>query len=153
LAVYNGDLTVGTALGCPGLAEAILEPLNAIVESVLESEVTTLKIAEFMQAWIDAGFSPARAYSALGYAQAVKESGWDNLMLTRQGIHKLKKEFQVAGVDPLELELGPLMVRLAKPHQASSRALTHLQQKQAKEDAVAADQTSPEQSSASPRLA
>ena len=137
LASYSGDLTVGTALGCPGLAQAILGPLNAIVAGVVESEVMTLKIAEFTQAWIDAGFSPVKAYSAIGYAAAVKESGWDNLMLTRQGIHKLKREFKLVGVDPLELEMGALMVRLTKPYEASQFSQRRLAKKQAQEDAVA----------------
>ncbi len=135
LAAYQGDLTVGQALGCPELPTAILGPLNGIVDAVLGSEVIDLKLSDFLAAFTSAGFSPRRAYSFAGYAQAIKESGWDNLMLTRQSIHNLKKDFAQAGVDPMELELGPLMVRLAKPYQASERAVARLEEKQAREDA------------------
>jgi hypothetical protein len=130
----HGDMSVGTLLACSGLTEAILGPLNGIVDSIVESEVMTLNISQFMQRFIDAGYSPVKAYSAIGYAAAVKESGWENLMLTRQGIHKLKKEFKAAGIDPLELELGPIMARLSKPHQASSLALRRLEKQQLAED-------------------
>ena len=134
LAEYAGDLTVGAVLGCPGLSTAILGPLNGVVDTVLGSEVLNMKIDEFMQRFIDAGFSYPNAISKIGYAAAVKESGWDSLMLTRQGIGKLKKEFERAGVDPLELEMGPILVRLTKPYTSSGRQMTALERRQAVED-------------------
>lgn len=133
--VQGGDLTVGTALGCPGLAEAILGPLDGIVDSVLASEVIDMKKADFIKAFMDAGFSYPNAVGKIGWAAAVKDYGWEGLMLTRQGIYKLRKEFERAGIDPQELELGPLMVRITKPYQASDAAIARLEQKQAKEDA------------------
>jgi len=137
VAFANGDMSVGTALGCLGLPGAILGPLNGIVDDVIGSEVIDMKQADFVKAFIDAGFSYPNAISKMGWAAAVREYGWDGLMLTRQGIYKLKKEFVKAGVDPLELELGPLMVRLTKPYAAGKREIVRLKQKQAKEDAVA----------------
>ena len=135
LAQSNGDLTVGTALACPELPGAILGPLNGIVDEVLGSEVVDMKQADFIKAFMDAGFSYPNAVGKMGWAAAVREHGWENLMLTRQGIYKLRKEFERAGVDPLELELGPLMARITKPYTAGQREIARLQRKQAKEDA------------------
>lgn len=131
----GGDLTVGTALGCPGLAAAILGPLNAILDSVLESEVVDLKKVDFIKAFMDVGFSYPNAVGKMGWAAAVKDFGWEGLLLTRQGIYKLKKEFERAGVDPLELELGPLMARISKPYTASDKQRAQLEKQQAREDA------------------
>lgn len=139
--VSNGDLTIGTALGCLELPRAILGPLNAIVDTVLGSEVIDMKKADFIKAFMDVGFSYPNAVGKMGWAAAVKDSGWEGLMLTRQGIHKLKKEFAAAGVDPLELELGPLMVRITAPHVASAAAQKRLDKKQAKEDVAAKQDT------------
>lgn len=130
-----GDLTVGTALGCPGLAAAILGPLNGIVCAVLGSEIMHMKLDETIEKMRAGGKTYHRAMGLIGFAHAIQEFGWQGLMLTRQGIYDLKKEFAALGIDPQEIELGPLMVRITKPYTASDRQRAQLEKQQAREDA------------------
>jgi hypothetical protein len=136
LAEARGDLTVGTALGCPGLAEAILAPLNGIVDTVLGSEFMHMKLDETIEKMRAGGKTYHRAMGLIGFAHAIQEFGWQGLMLTRQGIYDLKKEFAALGIDPQEIELGPLMMRITKPYQAGDKERAQLAKQQAKEDAA-----------------
>lgn len=131
-----GALTLGQALACPGLPQAILGPLATTVDSVIENEVKQMKVPEMIKMAMAAGYSYPKAVGMIGYAHAIQEAGWDGLMLTRQGIHKLKKEFAAAGIDPLAVEWAPISGWISKPYTASKLAEKMLDKKQERADAA-----------------
>ncbi len=141
LAQENGHLTLGQALAAPGLVGVILGPLPALVDAVLK-EVEDVKVPEFIDKCLAAGLSYPRAMSMMGYAHSVQVCGWEGQMITRQGIAKLKGDFNRAGIDPFLVEWGPVSKHLTKPYQASKRAVARLEQKQAMEDMNEQESTS-----------
>lgn len=129
----EGSLTLGQVLACPGLPAAILGPLATTVDAVL-LEASDMKVPEVLKKFVDAGFSYPNAVGKLGYAHAIQEVGWDGLMLTRQGIAKVRKEFAAAGVNPLEVEWAPKAAWITKPYTSSAGAQKRLAKKQDRED-------------------
>jgi hypothetical protein len=115
VAVSAGDLTIGEALAVPSLAKTIVGPLETLVDSALK-ELEDMTIGEVFTRALAAGFPPVKAAKMVGYVNVIQHfGGYHNTMLTRQGQWLLKKDFEKIGVNPHEVELTPLYVRLIGP--------------------------------------
>jgi hypothetical protein len=141
LAQEQGHLTIGQALGCSGLSKAILGPFPGIVDAVLK-EVEEMTVGQLFTKAIAVGLSPARAASLVGYANVIQHFGsYKNTMLTRQGQHNLKKDFEKVGVDPKDVEFGPLYLKhIGPPRHLSPEEIAAAHLKQVEEDEQAARQ-------------
>lgn len=133
--VSNGHLTIGQALECPGLSQAILGPFSGIVDTVLK-EVCEVTVVELFTRGLAAGMKPARVASLIGYANVIQGFGsYQNTMLTRKGQYNLKKDFERIGCDPKEVEFGPLYMRwIGPPRSVSDEEKSALLRARAAED-------------------
>ena len=139
LAEEAGDLTVGQVLFCPGVAKAIVEPLEAIVDGAMKGEEDVDTVDAFLLL-VKSGCSVTRAGTLIGWAAVVQRVGWDNLNISRNSKYEARQLFKAAGIDVASIQFSPWEKKITQTKPATVGEVQRVQKQEADEDgAVAVD--------------
>lgn len=134
LAVSNGDLTVGQVLNCPGVAQAIVGPLEAIVDGVM-GEDGNVDTVEVFTRLVSSGCSVTRAGTLIGWASVVQRVGWDNLNISRNSKYEARQLLKAAGIEVSEIQFSPWEKKVTLTKPATAAEVQRVREKEAAEEA------------------
>lgn len=133
LAEENGDLTVGQVLCCPGVAQAIVGPLEAIVESAMKEGEELDTVDAFLKLRKDGGCSITRASTIIGYVAVVQRVGWDNFGLPANTKYEARRSLRLAGIEVEDIQFSPREKKLTETKPLTARQRRVLEKKEAAE--------------------
>lgn len=134
LAVSNGDLTAGQVLNCPGVAQAIVGPLEAIVDGAMGEDEDVDTVEAFTRL-IGSGCTVSRAGTLIGWAAVVQRVGWDNLNISRNSKYEARQALKAANVEVSEIQFSPWEKKVTKTKPATAVDVQRVREKEAAEEA------------------